>query len=431
MLSTGPYLHYAAMRSEGRLLWRDEYFGGAWVLTHYEDVRAALQDPALSAQRTGGWVMQPADRDGAARSELVELQRLFARALLFLDDPDHPRVRHAMQAAFHPSRIMALRPRVGAMVEALVEEIESNHADDEPFDFIGEFAGLLPSRIVAMLLGLESAPQAEFARWSTQLAAFLGAMRPSLASVYRARDSLLAMCRFFEEEIELRRRQASGEGLLDQLVAAAEAGRIHSPTELLAQCAMLLFAGYETTRHSLGTSLYWLLSHPEEWRRLQSDATLLPNAVRELLRWDSPVQYTGRRAAGDLVLCGRQVRRGDLVVPLIGAANRDPAAYADPDKLLLDRKVGMPLSFGAGPHVCIGAILTLTELELALGCIARRWPALQLMPGGERWIEQPLYRGLEQLWLRRGAANGCAHPDDANFLASPARWPLSSGSAHS
>jgi cytochrome P450 len=409
MLPTGPYLRYAAMRAEGRVLWSDEYFGGAWVVTRYEDVRAALQEPGLSAQRTGGWVMQPADRGGVARGDLAELQRLFARALLFLDSPHHPRVRQSMQAAFHPSRLTALRPRISAMVEGLLDEIEARHGPDEPFDFIDEFARLLPSRVIAMLLGLETEAPAEFAHWSSQLAAFLGATQPPLTSVYRARDSLLAMCHFFDKEIECRRRQPGGEGLLDILVAAAEAGRIHGATELLAQCAMLLFAGYETTRHSLGTSLYWLLSYPDAWRRLQSDAAVLPRAIRELLRWDSPVQYTGRRAAGDFVLYGQQVRRGDLVVPLIGAANRDPAKYAEPDRLLLDRKVGMPLSFGAGPHVCIGAILTLTELEVAVGRIAQRWPALQLMRGAERWIEQPLYRGLEQLWLCRGTASDCAH----------------------
>lgn len=401
MPPTDPYPRYAAMRAEGRMLWSDEYFGGAWVVTHYEDVRAALQDPGLSAQRTGGWVMQPADREGAPRGELAELQRLFARALLFLDSPDHARVRHAMHAAFHPSRILALRPRIGALVETLLDEIEARYGADEPFDFIDTFARLLPSRVIAMLLGLTPEPPAEFARWSSQLAAFLGAAQPSLTNVYRARDSLLAMCRFFDDEIERRRRQPAGQDLLGVLVAAAETGQIRDTTELLAQCAMLLFAGYETTRHSLGTSLYWLLSQPGAWQRLRSDASLVPGAVRELLRWDSPVQYTGRRAAGDFVLCGKQVRRGELVVPLIGAANRDPAKYDDPDRLLLDRKIGMPLSFGAGPHVCIGAILTLAELELALERMTQRWPALQLVPGTERWIQQPLYRGLEQLWLRR------------------------------
>ena len=271
MLPTGPYLRYAAMRCEGRMLWSDEYFGGAWVVTHFDDVRAALQHPGLSAQRTGGWVLQPADRGGVARGELAELQALFARALLFLDNPDHSRVRHAMQAAFHPSRIMALRPRISATVADLLDEIEAKHGPDDPFDFIDEFARLLPSKVIATLLGLDPESPPEFAQWSSQLAAFLGVTQPSLVSVYRARDSLLAMCRFFDEEIERRRLQPGGHGLLDDLLVAAEAGQIHGATELLSQCAMLLFAGYETTRHSLGTSLYWLLSQPEAWRRLQSD----------------------------------------------------------------------------------------------------------------------------------------------------------------
>jgi len=401
MTHTDPYRGYALLRDKGRVFWSGDYFGGAWVVTGHDDVRAVLQDPRLSAQRTGGWLMQPADDAGLPRQELADLQQLFARALLFLDSPDHPRVRRAMHAAFQPASIMALKPRIVAMVDALLDGIEARHAAGEPFDFIDEFARLLPAEVIAALLGLSPEPPGQFARWSSQLASFLGATRPSVTGVLRARDSMLALRGFFEDEIERRRPRRGGDDLLGRLIMAVDAGQIHGMTELLSQCAMLLFAGYETTRHSLGTSLYWLLSHPGAWQRLQSDAALLPGAVRELLRWDSPVQYTGRRARSDFELCGEPVRRGDLVVPLIGAANRDPAKYADPDSLLLDRKVGMPLSFGAGPHVCIGAMLTLTELEVALTRITQRWPALERLPMAERWIEQPLYRGLEALWLRR------------------------------
>ena len=401
MLRTDPYRGYAALRDNGRVFWSDEYFNGAWVVTGYDDVRAVLQDPRLSAQRTGGWIMQPADREGLPRRELADLQQLFTRALLFLDSPDHPRVRRAMQAAFQPASIMALRPKIVAMVDALIDEIEARHGPEEPFDFIDEFARQLPASVIAALLGLSPERPERFTLWSSQLAGFLGSTRPSLTGVLRARDSLLAMRRFFDDEIDRRQREAAGDDLLSRLVSARDAGHIHGTAELLSQCAMLLFAGYETTRHSLGTSLYWLLSHPDAWQRLQYHTALLPGAVRELLRWDSPVQYTGRRARSDFVLGDAPVRRGDLVVPLIGAANRDPVKYADPDSLLLDREVGMPLSFGAGPHVCIGAMLTLTELEVALARITQRWPSLQLLQGAERWIDQPLYRGLEQLWFRR------------------------------
>lgn len=181
---------------------------------------------------------------------------------------------------------------------------------------------------------------------------------------------------------------------------AEAVGEIQGGAELLAQCAMLLFAGFETTRHLLGSGLQALLAQPDLWQRLRREPALLPGAVRELLRYDSPVQYTGRRVATDLVLHGQLVRRGDLVVPLIGAANRDPTRYAQPDTLDITRRDGSSLSFGSGPHVCIGAALTRMEAEMVFGQLLQRWPELSLVDATPRWISNPLYRGLVALPVR-------------------------------
>ncbi|GAC1354423.1 MAG: hypothetical protein NVSMB34_06190 [Variovorax sp.] len=181
------------------------------------------------------------------------------------------------------------------------------------------------------------------------------------------------------------------------MVEAEAAGEIQGGAELLSQCAMLLFAGHETTRNLLGNGLQALLSHPAQWQRLQRDPALLPDAVRELLRYDSPVQYTGRRVATDLLLHGRLLRRGDLVVPLIGAANRDPTRYPEPDTLDVARDDGSSLSFGSGPHVCIGAALTRMEAEVALRQLVRRWPGLRLADSAPQWSGNPVYRGLVAL----------------------------------
>jgi hypothetical protein len=214
--------------------------------------------------------------------------------------------------------------------------------------------------------------------------------------------SLLAMSRYFETLLE-QKRQTPGDDLTSRLVQAEARGEIQGGAELLAQCAMLLFAGFETTRHLLGSGLQALLAHPEQWQRLRQAPELLPGAVRELLRYDSPVQYTGRRVVTDLVLHGQQLRRGDLVVPLIGAANRDPRRYAQPDALDITRRDGSSLSFGSGPHVCIGAALTLMEAETVFLQLLRRWPELSLVDATPRWIGNPIYRGLVTLPLRRGS----------------------------
>lgn len=377
-------------------------FGGAWLLTSFDGVQAALRDPRLSAQRTGGWVMRQSMRGSQRRRELIGLQRLFARAMLFVDRPSHPRLRQAMQLGFRSSAIEALKPYVQRTIEDLLDDIEQDDLE-EPFDFIAGFARVLPARVIAKLLGISEVDSTEFLTWSADLAAFIGSALPSEEDTERALRSVTAMARFFEGVLgnDVRSHR---EGLVGTMLEAQRAGLIGQGTEILAQCAMLLFAGHETTRHLLGTSIYWLMRHRDTWNELRADPSLVKSAVRELLRWDSPVQYTGRRANCDFELYGQPIRRGDLVLPLIGAANRDPAQYPGPDELRIDRRVGLPLSFGSGPHVCIGATLTLMEAEAALSAILRRWPRLELAQGSADWIAAPLYRGLASLQLCREPA---------------------------
>src|SRR5450830_84751 len=360
-----PYPTYGALREAGPIHWSDEFFGGAWLLAHHANVDQVLKDPRFSAQRTGAWVNDRAD----ARGELADFQRLFARALLFLDAPDHPRVRKVMNAGFRPDAIHKLVPHIEQTVTDLLDQVE--HLDS--FDFIEAVARPLPVRVITKLMGIENPQQQDFMVWSDDLATFIGTPQPTRAQARQAQSSLLAMSSYLETLLALK-RQTPGDDLTSRLVQAEASGEIHGSAELLAQCAMLLFAGHETTRHLLGSGLQTLLAHPEQWQRLQQDPSLVPGAVRELLRFDSPVQYTGRRVTTDLVLHGQQLRRGDLVLPLIGAANRDPARYTEPDTLNITRSEGSSLSFGSGPHVCIGAAVTRMEAEIVLRQLLKRWP---------------------------------------------------------
>lgn len=261
----------------------------------------------------------------------------------------------------------------------------------------------LPADVMAMLMDIPAADRGDFIAWSDDLAAFIGAPLPSLEQARRAQTSLLAMCGYFERLVP-QRRDALGDDLVSRLLRAETAGDIRSGAELLAQCAMLLFAGHETTRNLLGNGLQTLLAYPDQWQCLQREPGLLPGAVRELLRFESPVQYTGRRVATDLVLHGQQLRRGDLVVALIGAANRDPARYEHADRLDITRRPGGLLSFGAGPHVCIGAGLTLMEAEIVFGRLLRRFPRLRLVDARPRWSGNAVYRGLSALPVLQASA---------------------------
>lgn len=396
-----PYPTYRALSEAGPIHWSDEFFGGAWLLTRHADVERVLKDPRFSAQRTGAWVKDREDAPG----ELSGFQKLFSRALLFLDAPDHTRIRKVLNAGFRPEVIRALAPHIEQAVGELLDRAEAastKTTGNTPFDFMQAVARPLPVRVIARLMGIEAAAQDDFMVWSDDLATFIGAAQPGREQARRAQASLLAMCRYFEALLP-RRRSAPGNDLVSRLVLAEAAGEIEGGPELLAQCAMLLFAGHETTRNLLGNGLQALLSHPVQWQRLQREPELLPGAIRELLRYDSPVQYTGRRVTTDLMLHGQLLRRGDLVLPLIGAANRDPARYAQPDRLDIARRDGGSMSFGSGAHVCIGAALTLMEAEIVFGQLLRRWPGLCLAGAAPQWGSNPVYRGLLALPVRNVA----------------------------
>ncbi|MEO5795613.1 MAG: cytochrome P450 [Rhodoferax sp.] len=388
-----PYPAYQALREAGPLHWSTEFFGGAWLLTRHADVEQVLRDPRFSAQRTGGWVT---DRE-ETKGELAGFQQLFARAMLFLDAPDHTRIRKVLNAGFKPAQILALEPFIAQTVTELLDAVDGQPS----FDFMQAVARQLPTRVIAKMMGIEEAANADFAVWSDDLAVFIGAPLATHQQARRAQASLLAMGRYFEQLLSERRKNP-GDDLVSRLLQAEADGALLNHAELLAQCAMLLFAGHETTRNLLGNGLYALLSHPDQWQRLQQNPALIPSAVRELLRFDSPVQYTGRRVAADVELHGQTLRRGDLVVPLIGSANRDPARHAEPDRLDVEGRDGGSISFGSGAHVCIGAMLTRVEAEITFRLVLQRFPSLRLADKAVQWVDNPAYRGLVGLPVRAG-----------------------------
>jgi cytochrome P450 len=251
-------------------------------------------------------------------------------------------------------------------------------------------------------MGLDDDQPAALSQWSNDLAVFIGSPNPSNDQARRAQRSLLEMVRYLEGAIAAK-RLAPGDDMISQLLQAERDGSLQSHVELLAQCAMMLFAGHETTRNLLGNGMLALLRNPRQWQRLRQSPELVPSAVREMLRYDSPVQYTGRRVTTEMELHGQTLRRGDLVIALIGAANRDPERHDDADQLDIERKDPGALAFGSGIHVCIGAALTRLEAEVVFSKLLARSADWQLSSEPLSWKNIPLYRGLEQLMINRRA----------------------------
>ncbi len=389
--SADPYASYREWREAAPLHWSDQFFGGAWVLTRHADVEAALRDSRLSAQRTGGWVTQAQTQ----RGDMNAFQRFFARALLFLDPPDHTRLRALMQPSFRPEALARLREHSASTTASLLDAVQN----ESTFDFIDRVARQLPVRVICRVMGIDDADLDQVTRWSTDLAPFIGDACPNAEQARRAQAGLLGMVRYFEGVLESK-RASGGDDLISVLLRARECGDIRDDAELLAQCAMTLFAGHETTRNLLGNGLLALLQHPAQWQQLRQQPHKVPNAVREMLRYDSPVQYTGRRVTCDMELHGQALQRGDLVMALIGSANRDPRRHTQPEHFDIDRPDPGALAFGSGIHVCIGAAMTRLEAEIVFSQLIDRASHWRLADQPLEWKPQPLYRSLQRLLIQ-------------------------------
>ncbi len=387
-----PYPTYRMLHAAGPIHWSEDFFGGAWLLTRYADVANALRDPRFSAQRAGGWVNRSHPQ---ARAEMREFKKIFARWLLFYNAPQHTRLRKVMNEGFAPLVMKNIAPRIQAMVDQLLDTLKPA----QEVDFIQEFARLLPTQVIAEMLGIDAGDRADFVAWSDHIAAFIGSPTPSLDMARDAQTSLVALNAYFEALLPARRSNL-GDDLMSLLIRAEEAGTVITAKELLAQCTMLLFAGYETTRHFLGNGLFALLKNPAQFQLLREQPTLMRSALKELVRFDSPVQYTGRRMLSDVEMHGKQLRKGELVILLIGAANRDPLKFSEPDTLDLARDQGSALSFGYGPHVCLGARLTQMEAHIAFESLIQRFSAIHLLDDMPRWTGNAVYRGLATLPVR-------------------------------
>lgn len=399
-----PYALWQEAAAGRGIHWREDFFGGAWVVSDYALCEQVLRDSErFSAARTGGWVASVSDPDASSSNTGHKaFQRLFARAMLFVDAPQHQRLRGIMQPFFKPTELEKLRTYIEQTVAERCAAIEAATPAGQAFDWIADFARPLPAAVIVSFLGLQNstaAEQAQFMQWSRDLAIFIGVPVADKNHWRAAQRSIVQMASFFAQAFAQQRLAAGS--LLARLSQAQADGEIDE-AELMAQSAMLLFAGHETTRHLLGTSVLRLLQNPEQWQKLQTQPELAANAVRELLRLEPPVQYTGRRARARFEFGGHTIERNDLVLACIAAAHRDGKRYPDAERLDISRASVASLAFGSGAHVCIGAALTQMEAEITLATISQRWPNLQLAAPEADWDESNLaYRGLNTLPLKR------------------------------
>jgi pimeloyl-[acyl-carrier protein] synthase len=357
---------------------------GFWVLTRYEDVVATLRDPRAIKEPIAAFV---AARFGAPVPSV-------GFSMLDRDPPDHTRLRGLVSKAFTPKMVEQLRPDVQALVDGLLDRVEGAGT----MDLIEEFAYPIPVTVICLMLGVPVEDRERFKQWGLDIARGLDAIMlpPDSEVARRSMVSRLALAEYFRELIAERRATPRAD-VLSGLIAAEEAGDRLSEHELLATCILLLIAGHETTVNLIGNGTLALLRHPDQLRLLRERPALIGGAVEELLRFDGPVQRTARIPSADITIDGRTIPKGDLVMPFIGAADRDPAQFPDPDRLDITRADNRHIAFGLGIHFCLGAPLARVEGQIAINTLLRRLPRLALATERPAFRQSLTLRGLESL----------------------------------
>jgi len=377
-----PYPTYHRLRAEDPV---HQSPLGFWVLTRYDDVSAVLRDPRFIKEPLAALV---AARFGA------EVPRGVGLSMLDRDPPDHTRLRGLVSKAFTPRVVDGLRSRIQQIVDELITRVQAAGS----MDVIEEFAYPIPVNVICEMLGVPLADHERFKGWSLDIARGLDSiwLPPDSEVPRRSAASRHAINDYFRGLIAQRRASPRGD-LLSALIAAEEAGDKLNEEELLATCILLLIAGHETTVNLIGNGVLALLRNPGELERLRATPGLITNAVEELLRYDGPVQRTARVASAPATIGGRTIAKGEMVMPFIGAADRDPAQFRDPDRLDLTRGDNRHIAFGWGIHFCLGAPLARVEGQIALDTLVRRLPGLELVTHEPEYRQSLTLRGLKTL----------------------------------
>lgn len=395
-----PHGLYRALRAVDRT---HESALGIWILSGHRDVSAALRHPDLGSDETKAdlsalnmRLLRRGRPAPTAQESVAERDRPFYRMtsklMLFMDPPDHSRIRGLVSKAFTPKRIEALAPRVGQMVHDRLDRLEAAHH----MEVLSELAYPLPARVICELLGVPAEDHPLIMRHAPTLGLALdpGPMR-SPAAVDAADRAITELEEYLGGLIDTRRRQP-GDDLLSALVAAEAEGERLDRDELLATVILLLIAGHETTANVIGNGLLSLLRNPAQLERLREDTDIERSAVEELLRYEGPVNMTERITSREIDLNGTRIPAGRILVLLLAAADRDADAFERPGRLDLSRDPNPHVAFGGGAHFCLGAALARLEARAALPAMVRRFPGLRLA-APVRHRPSFTIRGLERL----------------------------------
>jgi len=382
-----PYPLFHRLRSEAPVHW--DPFLHAWVVTRYRDVIRVLHD--FSAERTP----TPEQLTNMGLAALNPIAQVMVKQMLFLDPPSHTRLRSLAAYAFTPGRVEVLRGHIRDIANRLLDNIEARGR----MDVIADLGEPLPCIVTAEMLGVPVEDHQQLKAWSQDFAEMLGNFQHNPDRVPRVLKSVKEMTAYFRSAISEQRLHPRG-GLVSSLMNAEIQGDRLTEEEVIANSIVTMVGGQETTTNLIGNGVLSLLRNPDQLQKLRNDLTLIPFAVEELLRYESPSQHTARLAPEDTILGGKRIQKRQAVIAVMAAGNRDPERFPDPDRLDICRTDNRHLAFGWAAHFCFGAALARIEGQIALELMLRRLPNWALEPEPLVWRTNLGLRGLTKLPIR-------------------------------
>lgn len=390
--NANPFPEFARLRAEDPVHW--SLAMKAWIITRHADVKnVALNNRQISADRlTPFFKTNPEYQRGSIDS----LVRYLNHWMVFRDPPDHTRLRRLFNKAFTPTSVSNLRPSIENIVAHLIDGMEAKARRGETVDYIADFAYPLPASVIMDLLGVPRADLERVKVWSDDIALFIGTAQVAGNKYLRAESGAKAMSDYFRSLVEARTAEPHDD-MISHLVLARDDRDALTTDEIIGTCILLLFAGHETTTNLIGNGFLYSMRHREQWERLVADPSLAGSAVEEYLRYDGPSGALARVAAADLEMGGKTIREGQRLFAFMNSANRDPEAFADPDRFDISREPNVHLTFGHGIHFCLGAPLARLEAQIATTRLAERLPDVRLSGGDPEWHDSLILRGVKRL----------------------------------
>jgi len=383
-----PYPYFSYLRRTDPVHWNNSL--KSWVITRYDDVRKILSEDFITVDRLNRFYSKLPGKEAKLLEEIIKYLNLWAA---FRNPPDHTRMRKIMMVAFTRKSINQMEPVIRKITEFTLDKLEN----DNEIDLVEKFSSPIPALTIMHLLGVPTEMLENFKSWSDDMSKFIGGSRNDKKKYEKAANGCKQMVSFFKNIIA-ERRENPAEGFLMDLINATVENEKFSDDELIATCMLVLFAGHETTTNLISNGILTLIKNPKELEKFISNPNLIDVTIEEIMRFDGPTNSLVRNIARDHKFHDKNMKEGDRVFAMVSSANRDETVFENPDSFMINRSPNRHLTFGFGPHLCIGAALAREEGRIALSSLFKRFPKISLKNNSSfDWVDAMVPRGLKKL----------------------------------